>query len=845
MNTKNFKYVLAILIFILNVATSNANVKTLNLTIDNKPLIYTGPFINLFINDNPIIDLPLEPIILDDRTLIPAREIFEGLGASVLWVEETRQIIVSYENDSVLLQINNNEAIVNGETVYLDVPPKIIYNKETDLAKTMIPIRFVSENLGFNVHWDGDTYTVKVDNFPLVEPIPPITPDIDEPIENLSPAIDVSVFVIEDMDFPVAKINNVFLPIENVNYFSIFSNSEISKVDYFLLPDNRLVVDIYNSILLDVLIDENISGDNFLEFRISQFELTPLPITRAVFKLDENTNYYVDLSKDRRRLDIGFSENLPIIDDITPIIETDDEQTFALDISTDIIESETHIKTNINKILLPDLNNNFLSIHSTSKISGVKKTLLPDNRLIIDIYNSEPTVPTSLDVPIGLPFTEVRISQFETTPELITRVVLQLNSNTSFFTSINNERTQIQIGFEKNTIYDVVHSTNGVSDTLTIKSSISPIVNYKIFQTPKFLQLTLPASSLTNDFFEPVPGIFIHSITASNVNGNVQLTLPLLDDVSVDIVQNQNSNSTVITLFSTSFRNVYYESDVISIKKDDNLFFNINDFEHIDNYNNNEYILNTYTDFEPFIGSGTFEVNDNLIESFNISHSDFGTSFKFKTNSFIVPIITEDDDYLYFTIKTPKDVYDKIVVLDPGHGGKDEGASGYGIIEKNINLDIALKTKNILESNSNIKVYMTRDDDSFSPLDNIVEFANEVGDLFVSIHNNSSYRSAPNGIETYFFTHSNDNELGFSSEYFANIAHNNLLATLQANDRKVKEAKFVVIRYTEIPAVLLEVGFISNFDEATKLATDEYRSLASVAIFNSIVDAFNIYTPRR
>ena len=102
----------------------------------------------------------VEPFIEEDRTMVPMRAIFEAVGASVTWDQDT-QTVISIKNDEatqnvVVLQIGNTSAFVNSESVALDVPAKVINDR------TFVPLRFVMESLNANVDWDTDTFTVTV-----------------------------------------------------------------------------------------------------------------------------------------------------------------------------------------------------------------------------------------------------------------------------------------------------------------------------------------------------------------------------------------------------------------------------------------------------------------------------------------------------------------------------------------------------------------------------------------------------------------------------------------------------------------------------------------------------------
>lgn len=166
-----------------------------------------------------------------------------------------------------------------------------------------------------------------------------------------------------------------------------------------------------------------------------------------------------------------------------------------------------------------------------------------------------------------------------------------------------------------------------------------------------------------------------------------------------------------------------------------------------------------------------------------------------------------------------------VVYLDPGHGGTDPGSSGNGLVEKELNLKIALAVKDKLQ-NMGIVVKMSRDTDKFVSLQDIANGANEaMPDVFVSIHQNAFDNPSVNGIETYWWKGSSDNTL-------ASLIQKNLIANTNATNRGVKKNDFYVVKNTLMPSSLVECGFITSPDEANRLRTQEYQNRIADAISN-------------
>ncbi|QOS98681.1 N-acetylmuramoyl-L-alanine amidase [Brevibacterium sp. JNUCC-42] len=175
------------------------------------------------------------------------------------------------------------------------------------------------------------------------------------------------------------------------------------------------------------------------------------------------------------------------------------------------------------------------------------------------------------------------------------------------------------------------------------------------------------------------------------------------------------------------------------------------------------------------------------------------------------------------------------IVIDPGHGGKDHGAESVsGQAEKDFTLQLARKVKELLEQDLRMKVYLTRSDDSFlSSIDRKrPEFSNQMGaDLFLSIHGNTYTDSTVSGTETYYYRP--------ESLPFAESIHKHVIEATGFRDRGVKKEDFFVVKDTEMPAVLLEVGYLTNPMEEQKLLKEDFQYRIATSIIEGIQDCLS------
>lgn len=180
-----------------------------------------------------------------------------------------------------------------------------------------------------------------------------------------------------------------------------------------------------------------------------------------------------------------------------------------------------------------------------------------------------------------------------------------------------------------------------------------------------------------------------------------------------------------------------------------------------------------------------------------------------------------------------------LIVVDPGHGGKDFGAESeeHGYKEKQTALATAILVQKHLQA-LGYQVVMTRDRDLFVPLSERAELANQASaDLFVSVHYNAAARAEARGIEVFCFKKQDETGGVSKAGGLAESVLRNVIATTGAPSRGVKEANFKVLRLTKMPAILVEGGFLTNREERGQLSDPNYINQIAWGIARGI-DAY-------
>jgi N-acetylmuramoyl-L-alanine amidase len=193
-----------------------------------------------------------------------------------------------------------------------------------------------------------------------------------------------------------------------------------------------------------------------------------------------------------------------------------------------------------------------------------------------------------------------------------------------------------------------------------------------------------------------------------------------------------------------------------------------------------------------------------------------------------------------------------VVVLDPGHGGQDSGAMCGGLLEKDLTLDVARRIDRLLDSEG-VATLMTRVGDTYVSLADRAAFANRVRNcIFVSIHFNEDNQPVASGVETYYAAHQItagsflaswlpflwrplSNSPNAESRNLAELIQEAVVARTGTVDRGTQARQFFVIANVTSPAVLVEGGFLTNKEDISKLATENYRDQIAAAVADGIL----------
>lgn len=284
---------------------------------------------------------------------------------------------------------------------------------------------------------------------------------------------------------------------------------------------------------------------------------------------------------------------------------------------------------------------------------------------------------------------------------------------------------------------------------------------------------------------------------------------------------------------------VFKDEGRMVIKKTDSVSLDFNEISFSDLYYTGEYKIIFPEDYGKCFEKDFFDVKNNFINFVSVSADETGhTVLTVKEKDIFAPEISKGKNELTLFFKEPEDVYDKIIVLDPGHGGMDFGVNNGSNMEKDITLKICHDIERMFERNDSVKVYLTRNYDEYIKDEERVFFANEYGDLYVSVHLSAKDQyTYSDGTEIVY--HDEDTESGTFLENCANDIKDNIIKYMALEDAEALNRYMEETKGLKIPSVVCKLGY------SDKYANDEdFSSKAALGIYEGLNEALTEFTSR-
>lgn len=757
-----------------------------------KRLISTAVFISLLINIFSVTS-------------------YAGDFADSLYIEYDQNV---YRYSSKLVDV-----VINGKQVETGDMPAIIVIVDGS-GRTLVPARevFESEAIGATVDWNGakqEVYITYADKF-IVLQINSKTAYVN----GVAHELDVPAKLIRDLSKEYPK---TMIPLRFVSEVLDF------KVDWDSESFTAILTG--ETVVASTDPDTGISNPQDTDKNVEDTE-------NEGEKLDSLT-------------DASASRPLPTPLKNNPVQwSATEEQLKEIDesyVDTEI-ENETHPETQITDVDYKDDGEykQFI-VESESAMSDVNYFIW-DNKFIMDISNSTCELPaedTYEDNPI---LSSIRASQYSVNPNS-TRIVFDLrDGGNKFELSFNEDRTDLIVTVMDNSIHDIYLGQNEIGDFIRVTGVAAPDVKMFRLSKPDRIVIDFPNTKTVLGFNESeAEGQYVTKIRTAQFDPTITRVVVETDGQADYEIQKASDGETVIQFMEPGYKNIEYDnsdSPTISLDQDE-VDISVEGVIYDHDYVNRNFGIILSENYGELFGDGSLKVNDGIIDTIDVTETADGhTRIDIKSTTVYEFRVEEIDDKIEIKAYKPKQLFDKVVVIDAGHGGKDPGALANGLVEKTLNLQITYYLKEMLDEDGTVQVYYTRLDDVYPTLQERCDLANEIdADFFLSIHNNA-FNPSEKGTETLFFPWNDPNAL--SSPDLAEIVHKNIIDMTGNHDRGMKSREnLFVLKNTTMPAVLIEGAFLTNTGDAAKLKEDLYLRTVAEAIYKSIIETFQAFPTKR
>lgn len=470
------------------------------------------------------------------------------------------------------------------------------------------------------------------------------------------------------------------------------------------------------------------------------------------------------------------------------------------------------------------------------------------HRLIVDIQAATFDIPEKSNIDVGKSLIKnIEVSQFEEQPA-ITRMVINLSEWPAYRVSYSSDKRAIIVEFKyrPSVLKDVRCLYSGGAEEVVATLDLLHGHEVTRVSDPDRLFIDLPNTTFSRMAGQlNVAGRFVRSVRYAQYGENsTRMIIDLQGQPLYEIIT--EDDRLTVRLYQSPFDNIRYSKDgekvIVEIEGCD-----LEDKYSANTSSRGRRCTISFPASEADISSGVLNINDEFLDYIDIRVDS-------STNTARMILSAKDicrysitssrgERKTVITISKPEvpgnteDI--KLVVIDPGHGGTETGAVFGELLEKNFNLDIAVRLNALLKK-KNIKTYMTRDDDINVDLYDRADIANELNAaLFISIHNNAIGDPDYGGTMTLY--HPDEKPYrGMTGKRLAEIAQEKMLEILGTKDRKIiPRPNLVVLRETKMPAIIAEVAFMTNKQDRESLLNEEFRQKAAQALCNAVVQALS------
>lgn len=727
------------------------------------------------------------PLSQGGQIYVPLRAAGEALGYKVSYNANTKVMDLKNGSKSVRITIGSLNTVVNGKKVKLGKAPFL------SNGRAYVPISYIKTAFGVEAKYDKNKSLVSIG-----------VAQVAATQQNSSKAKGIYILgkKMDEEFVPIIRENRVMIPLrpigEGLGYDVVWN---IKTQTMSLRKDGQAMAFVINR--NKAVVNSKEVGMDAKTIMVNGRAFVPLTF------IEKHIDYEFFYDKAVNKLEVT-AKKPPVVIAKVQDIKFDESGGFPQ-----------------------------LDIIADNPIEYKSFTMENPDRMVIDIMNAVADTEFEAKSIDKDEILRVRIGQFSINPN-ITRVVVDLKDQKKAKIVQSSDKKSVSVVYA-NLIQPVTIAKEGFSDVVTIKGSKAIDSMVTKLGDPERIVIDVQGAVLegTEQTLEATSSVVKSVRTGQFEVGTARIVLDVETNVFYDVRSEDNVTKIYISDMPYSFMGYdkYYNSSFVYLNPGEESVYNAS-------FDEKHRVLKVEIERDIEFDKDEFEINDNLLESIKLGKEKRGdqiftqAEFKLKDKvefELISPTITK---LVKFKLKyVPKIASDILVVIDPGHGGKDPGAKGVdgSTFEKSLNLDVAKRLEEKLNS-LGFKTIMTRTDDTYTTLQQRTDLANQnYGDFFMSIHFNA-FVSKTQGIETLYYPNSTTEGYTINNKDMAGIFQQELIKTLERPSRGVvPRPNLYVLNKTKMPAILAELGFITNKDELAQIKKESYRDKAANALAASIV----------
>jgi len=819
-------------------------------------------------------------ILVNGTALVSYYDIFAKslISTDYKYSKDKGTVTISKNGITIVMTLNSKVAYVNGKAVTISVAPQKVKFMNENLTKILVPSRFLAEALGYYYTWNKDSRTASIQKKSI---------NIAYNGKELEYTGTQGLVSIDGKSLNLGSMPSIITnDTAMLRVKKVFADSSIDATYNFNQTDNTVTL-IKDKNKLVMTIGSKVAYLNGItkvldtapmlvkncDTNIS-FIMVPGTFTATCLGYDYVWNKSIRTSTITSKKTGGSQDG----NDSDPVLEPElgGDDSNSGDVKTLLQHwqlgemnlsqsSNQHSLNNDNSTNVEDGFIYSITRDYTNVVQNAETFMIVNSSPFGNVTSNFADKVISIQTPhticqnntiqtLGINSSLVsNISMLYNQDDLSTSIKLSvLPEDITYDLTLSADKLILYVTLYTNTLTDVSVSSNSKEDLIML-TGFNPI-NVSITRQDNLLYIDLPytVNGIGAQYTELLGARNIHAFyTTENSLDQTRLIVGI--DETCEYTMSKDQNKCMIT-FTPFEKTEPTEGGIDPSKYEIIIPRPAGVQEEIvtdeDYYYENKFSLKIPGDYTGLLTRDQINCKSSVITNVSVFlNSNYETEILFSTSKLQGYEIVMDNNYIYINIGNPRDIYKNIVVLDAGHGGGAPGAIYKGIQEKNINFKILYEIgKNYFNTEtSEIKVYYTRSTDVEITLSNRAAFADKVdADLFVSLHMNASTASSPSGTEVYYSLSNNRaNNAGLTSHALASFFVNSLTDTLGTKNRGTFSQKYTVVHKNTVPAVLIELGFMSNSHDLALITNQDFQNQAVKAIYDTLCKVFELYPTGR